>query len=51
MKVTITSGCVAAGKPQKKGATVDVDAAEARLLIGLGKAKAAKADSKDADEK
>ena len=51
-KVTLTAGCVAAGKTHKKGATVELADAEARLLVNLGKARPAaekKADKKDGE--
>ncbi len=38
MKVKLEQDCVVNGKPCKKGATVDVSAEDANLLIGMGRA-------------
>lgn len=41
MKIKLTQGCVVNGKPEKKGATVDVTKEDANLLVGMGRAEAA----------
>lgn len=48
MKVEILKDCGVAGKTCKKGVKVEVNDADARYLIGLGKAK--KAEEKKADK-